>query len=110
MGTKRPLTTSESGPAADARPWKKSRPSPRGPHDSTSSRAKKRARTIERQLGHSSADALPANVRNDLERELASLRSTIHAATARRQRSKMLSKYHMVRFFGACFTDTHIYI
>jgi hypothetical protein len=130
MGTKRPFnkvegstTTSRNNSGGDAygegRPWKKSRPpsstpasrhrssnskpgriSRAGGHDAATGWAKKRVRTIERQLKHASASALPANVRNDLERELASLKSTVDTTTVKRQRSKMVSKYHMVRFFG----------
>ncbi|KAH7037859.1 uncharacterized protein B0I36DRAFT_380985 [Microdochium trichocladiopsis] len=58
---------------------------------------KKRARTIERLL-RTSQD-LPANVQNDLERELEHHRSRIAKAAEDKQRKDMISKYHMVRFF-----------
>lgn len=61
---------------------------------------KKRARTIERLL-RTSQD-LPANVQNDLERELEHHRSRIAKAADDKQRKDMISKYHMVRFFGEC--------
>ncbi|KXJ94438.1 hypothetical protein Micbo1qcDRAFT_193609 [Microdochium bolleyi] len=58
---------------------------------------KKRARTIERLL-RTSQD-LPANVQNDLERELEAHRSRIAKSAEDKQRKDMISKYHMVRFF-----------
>ena len=60
--------------------------------------AKKRVRNIERLLQRKSD--LPANVRNDLERELASHKVDIADKSFQRKRSAMISKYHMVRFFG----------
>lgn len=60
--------------------------------------AKKRIRNIER-LFQRSTD-LPANVRNDLERELAAHKATISDKSFQKRRSAMISKYHMVRFFG----------
>lgn len=60
--------------------------------------AKKRARTIER-LFQSGKD-LPGHVRDDLERELATHRATISDKAFQKKRSAMISKYHMVRFFG----------
>lgn len=59
---------------------------------------RKRARTIERLL-RTSQD-LPANVQNDLERELGHHRSRIAKSAEDKQRKDMISKYHMVRFFG----------
>ncbi|KAJ1335416.1 rRNA-processing protein Efg1 [Microdochium nivale] len=58
---------------------------------------RKRARTIERLL-RTSQD-LPANVQNDLERELGHHRSRIAKSAEDKQRKDMISKYHMVRFF-----------
>lgn len=60
---------------------------------------KKRARDIERILQRDSSTR-PANVQNDLERELAAHRSRIADEKDRKLRGKMISKYHMVRFFG----------
>ncbi|KAK3196915.1 rRNA-processing protein efg1 [Lecanicillium sp. MT-2017a] len=59
--------------------------------------ARKRIRNIER-LFQRNAD-LPANVRNDLERELAAHKAIISDKSFQKRRSAMISKYHMVRFF-----------
>jgi hypothetical protein len=67
-------------------------------NEGTSEYSKKRARTIERLLARS--QEMPANVRNDLERELDGLKTTIADKSFQRLRSAMISKYHMVRFFG----------
>ncbi|KAK7749341.1 rRNA-processing protein efg1 [Diatrype stigma] len=58
---------------------------------------KKRARTIERRFkaGHN----LPANVQNDMERELAHHKQKIAELSDDKHRKSMISKYHMVRFF-----------
>lgn len=61
---------------------------------------KKRARTIERLLARDNLK-LPANKQKDLERELAAHRLRIEDARTKKDRSKMIQKYHMVRFFGA---------
>ncbi|KAL5594560.1 hypothetical protein BROUX41_001485 [Berkeleyomyces rouxiae] len=58
---------------------------------------KKRARTIDRQFKR--GVDMPATVRNDLERELRSLKTSIAAIENKRNRSQMIKKYHMVRFF-----------
>lgn len=63
--------------------------------------ARKRIRNIER-LFQRNAD-LPANVRNDLERELAAHKAIISDKSFQKRRSAMISKYHMVRFFGKFF-------
>ena len=60
--------------------------------------AKKRSRTIER-LFQRNPD-LPGEVRRDLETELASLKYNIEKKSFQKRRSAMISKYHMVRFFG----------
>jgi len=59
--------------------------------------SRKRARAIER-LFQRNPD-LPADVRNDMERELASHKATIADKAFQKRRSAMISKYHMVRFF-----------
>lgn len=59
---------------------------------------KKRARTIERRF--KSGKNIPANVENDLERELAHHQQKIAEAADEKKRKTMISKYHMVRFFG----------
>ncbi|KAL2271721.1 hypothetical protein VTJ83DRAFT_1092 [Remersonia thermophila] len=63
---------------------------------------KKRARAIERLLARDDDKEdgkLPANKRIDLERELAAHKQRIEDAHFKKERSKMISKYHMVRFF-----------
>ncbi|SPJ83783.1 related to rRNA-processing protein efg-1 [Fusarium torulosum] len=67
------------------------------PNEGTSTWAKKRTRTIERLLNRN--QDLPADVRNDLERELGALKNTVSDKSFQRLRSAMISKYHMVRFF-----------
>ncbi|KAK7969139.1 hypothetical protein PG996_002422 [Apiospora saccharicola] len=58
---------------------------------------KKRARTIERHFR--TGQNLPADKRNDLERELAHYKQKIQEASGGKQRKQMIKKYHMVRFF-----------
>lgn len=60
--------------------------------------AKKRARAIERLFRRNTE--LPANVRLDLERELASQKQLAEDKSYKKKRSAMISRYHMVRFFG----------
>lgn len=43
---------------------------------------------------------IPANKRNEMERELVAHENTIADKSFQRRRSAMISKYHMVRFFG----------
>ncbi|KAL7822447.1 hypothetical protein V8C26DRAFT_388967 [Trichoderma gracile] len=59
--------------------------------------AKKRIRAIERSLRRN--QDMPANVRIELERELASQKQILEDKQYRRKRSAMISKYHHVRFF-----------
>ncbi|KAL7946222.1 hypothetical protein V8C42DRAFT_319935 [Trichoderma barbatum] len=59
--------------------------------------AKKRIRAIERSLRRN--QDMPANVRIDLERELASQKQIMQDKSYKKKRSTMISKYHMVRFF-----------
>ncbi|KAI0166661.1 hypothetical protein GGR57DRAFT_447435 [Xylariaceae sp. FL1272] len=58
---------------------------------------KKRVRTIERRLKH--RDSLPANVLNDMERELEHHKGKINDLSDQKHRKKMIKQYHMVRFF-----------
>lgn len=60
--------------------------------------SRKRIRNIERLLRRN--QELPADVQNELERELASLQATVSDRAYEKKRSAMISKYHMVRFFG----------
>lgn len=59
---------------------------------------KKRARTIERRF--KTGQNLPANIRIDLERELAHHQEKLAEVADEKKRKNMISKYHMVRFFG----------
>ncbi|RYP69239.1 hypothetical protein DL771_006207 [Monosporascus sp. 5C6A] len=58
---------------------------------------KKRARTIERRFR--AGQNLPANVQNDMERELAHHKQKISEIEDEKHRKSMIKKYHMVRFF-----------
>ncbi|KAK3375338.1 hypothetical protein B0H63DRAFT_419958 [Podospora didyma] len=66
--------------------------------DDKMSSIKKRARAIERLLARDISN-IPANVQNDMERELAAHKQRIAEDKERRHRSEMIGKYHMVRFF-----------
>ncbi|KAJ2966964.1 hypothetical protein NQ176_g9899 [Zarea fungicola] len=59
--------------------------------------AKKRTRSINRMMSRNTD--IPANLRNDMERELAAHKTTIADKSFHRRRSAMITKYHMVRFF-----------
>ncbi|KAM4054712.1 rRNA-processing protein efg1 domain-containing protein [Hirsutella rhossiliensis] len=63
----------------------------------TSEFSKKRARNIQRLLQRK--QDLPANVVNDLERELEAHKADLDDKAFQRKRSAMIAKYHMVRFF-----------
>ncbi|KAH6897052.1 hypothetical protein B0T10DRAFT_475836 [Thelonectria olida] len=67
------------------------------PNEGTSQYAKKRVRNIERLLNRN--QDLPANVRNDLERELAAHKTSVTDKAHQKKRAAMITKYHMVRFF-----------
>lgn len=85
-----------AGPSAKKRKY-----SGKGKHkakEGTLEYSKKRARTIQR-LFQRNQD-LPADVRNDMERELAAHKTAIADKTFQKRRTAMISKYHMVRFFG----------
>lgn len=69
---------------------------------------KKRARAIERLLAHD-PEKLPAHKKRELERELAAHKRRIADAQYKKIRSKMISKYHMVRFFGRLFSLSIVY-
>lgn len=119
MGTKRPHeelddenaqigshSGGRSGPSV-----KKHRPNSKSKHrakEGSIEYAKKRARTIERlfQKNHN----LPANVKNELERELESHKATVEDKTFQKKRSAMISKYHMVRFFGRDISTEPIHL
>ncbi|KAF3003842.1 18S rRNA maturation protein [Neopestalotiopsis sp. 37M] len=58
---------------------------------------KRRARNIERALR--GAEKLPADKRNDLERELSHLKQKIVDGEEGKKTKKIISKYHMIRFY-----------
>ncbi|ORY70126.1 uncharacterized protein BCR38DRAFT_421064 [Pseudomassariella vexata] len=58
---------------------------------------KKRARTIERKFR--TGQNLPANIKNDMERELEHHKQKIEEAEDSKKTKKMIKKYHMVRFY-----------
>jgi hypothetical protein len=105
MGKKRPHSESEpSGHQEDGRPrqgpqkhWSKRQKVDLG--EAGLGAIKKRARALERLLAKDDLK-IPANKQNELERELAAHKQRIAAAQAKKHRSNMIGKYHMVRFFG----------
>lgn len=106
MGNKRPHADEEASGHFEDPARKRMRTNNR-PHKSrpqavdldSMNAIKKRARAIERLLARDNLK-LPANKKNDLERELAAHKQRIEDARTRKDRSKMIAKYHMVRFFG----------
>ncbi|KAK0666007.1 hypothetical protein QBC41DRAFT_358467 [Cercophora samala] len=106
MGIKRSQSEAQ-GPGGDnmhpsrkrARDDRPHRTKPPKPVDLENNAAiKKRARAIERLLAHD-PEKLPAHKKRELERELAAHKRRIADAQYKKTRSKMISKYHMVRFF-----------
>lgn len=103
MGTKRQIDevdsqTANGGHAASGKRHKSYAGRKRPAQEDSG--AKKRIRAIERSLRRN--QDMPANVRIELERELASQKQILEEKQYRRKRSAMISKYHHVRFFGAC--------
>ncbi|KAL8420133.1 hypothetical protein RB594_003058 [Gaeumannomyces avenae] len=106
MGTKRPYSSvdGQGGSYHKHGPSKKKpkqgRKNP-GAEDASVNAMKTRARTIQRRLQKQPGDErpMPANVQNDLERELVALKQRIQEARDKKLRSNMIGKYHMVRFF-----------
>ena len=70
----------------------------RTPSNTTINPLKKRRRDLQRLLSRS-AETLPADIRVNHERELAACEAEIEAAKNAAERSRMIKKYHMVRFF-----------
>ena len=68
---------------------------------------KQKIRDLKRLLAHN--DRLPADVRMEKERALASYEADLTEASEEKKKSKMISKYHMVRFFGKCSPQLHIF-
>lgn len=114
MSTKRKYDHSDDQPAIHASrlsqvpsnnppPWKKPRKTQTPTSDGTSSVhvIKKRMRDVTRKLR---SDNLPADIRVENERALAAYEQELEVVQAEKIKKKMISKYHMVRFFGE-----HIY-
>ncbi|KAJ9154920.1 hypothetical protein NKR23_g2347 [Pleurostoma richardsiae] len=103
MGSKRPFSAvSASEPQVSDRPGgaKKKRVMAKTPKVKGESInwVKKRARTLERLLSRAT-DNIPADKQREMERELAAHRKRIQENEHGRERSNMIKKYHMVRFF-----------
>ncbi|KAH6610365.1 rrna-processing efg1 [Trichoderma cornu-damae] len=100
MGTKRQFDEVESQGASRSHGASGKRQKPyvgRKSKAQEDSGAKRRSRAIERSLRRN--QDMPANVRIDLERELASQKQIMEDKAYKKKRSTMISKYHMVRFF-----------
>ena len=94
------MTRDHQHPSRRTNEWSRSNPKKKhNPQVGSKSWAKKRIRDIERRfkLGKD----IPADVRNELDRELATHRATLLGTKHTGRRSAMIKKYHMVRFFGA---------
>lgn len=87
----------------DAGPAKRHKKSHKA-QEGTNSFHKKRARDIERQLQR--AVDMPADVRKNLEREMASHKAQLETFSNKKKRKEMISKYHMIRFFGMSDFDS----
>jgi len=110
MGKKRPHSETDGEGSAQAhsrsngkrpqenKPWAKRQKIDFSEAESLTA-IKKRARALERLLSLHQTK-IPADKLNELQRELAAQKRRIAEATAKKQRSKMIGKYHMVRFFG----------
>ncbi|KAK4146982.1 uncharacterized protein C8A04DRAFT_34536 [Dichotomopilus funicola] len=103
---KRLRTTSSSSSHQNQNPHHRRKQTPTAPIDLDSLTAiKKRARAIERLLARGGGSdgagtlQLPATKQKDLERELAAHRQRIEGAREKKERSRMIGRYHMVRFF-----------
>lgn len=76
----------------------------------TPAQMKSRIRDLKRLLEHVDNEEkhkMPANVRIERERELATLQHELAEKTATKdaaeRRRNLISKYHHIRFFGACY-------
>jgi hypothetical protein len=105
MGTKRTHSEANGETAGHKRshghhgkPWAKRQKTDVG-SDEKLVDIKKRARALERLLALDNTK-IPADKLNDLQRELAAHKQRIAEAKAKKHRSYMIKKYHMVRFFG----------
>ncbi len=61
---------------------------------------RKKIRDTTRLLNHSTD--LPADTRIEYERALAGYKQDLEAVEEGKRKSKLISRYHMVRFFGWC--------
>lgn len=110
MGAKRPHAseggvgdTRTSGKHAQSRPARHKRPNIANPQSAQSAAAavnpiKAMIRDVTRLLERS--NNLPAGVRIEKERALAGYRQDLEQAETEKRKQQMISKYHMVRFFG----------
>lgn len=83
------------------RPAKKPRnsePARRQLHASSVNAIKKKIRDVSRRLERS--ETVPADIRVQDERALATYEQELAEAEAEKTRQKLIKKYHMVRFFG----------
>lgn len=83
------------------RPAKKQRnaePARKQLHASSVNAIKKKIRDVSRRLERS--ENVPADIRVQDERALATYEQELADAEAEKTRQKMIKKYHMVRFFG----------
>lgn len=82
--------------------WNNQKPSTSDPNRTTSvNRLKSKIRDIDRLLRR--PEKLPADVQVTQERALAGYRQDLERIESAKRRNKMISKYHMVRFFGRLF-------
>ena len=109
MGSKHPYDDSvhpsrrQNIPSATSRPAKKQRKeTDEASRQPLSTKAisvlKPKIRDLSRLLAH--CDRLPADVRLEKERALASYEADLQEAMEEKKKSEMISRYHMVRFFG----------
>ncbi|KAF8864113.1 hypothetical protein BDZ45DRAFT_643423 [Acephala macrosclerotiorum] len=80
-----------------AKKQRKSEPTRKQIHASSVNAIKKKIRDVSRRLERS--EDIPADIRVQDERALASYEQELAAAEAEKNRQKMIKKYHMVRFF-----------
>lgn len=80
------------------RPHKPSNGAPRTSHKHSINLLKSQIRTLTRSLDHN--EDLPAGVRIEKERALAGYRQDLEDAELEKRKQSIISRYHMVRFFG----------
>lgn len=89
-----------NGPSTSSakRPHKPSKTAPHTSNKHSVNLLKSQIRTLTRSLDHN--DDLPAGVRIEKERALAGYRQDLEDAEHEKRRQAIISRYHMVRFFG----------